>query len=176
MLIQAPDISQLLEFEKSSWPEGLRANPATLMKRLLDFKEGIFMWEDRHLVCQVTVAPKKIREIKSFTQMRDLPVDLGSKNLWITNIATHRNFRGRGYATLLFKEVIDWATGHYETIQTGVTCSGLKDSGLRPEEYMEKGMNPALNLFGTKDYKIIPNYWEEDDGSMGYGVLVKKTL
>jgi len=176
---QNPSLEDLMEFEKVSWPTDLQADEATLQKRLDDFGIGVFVLEVAdEIVCQITVAPKNIpHEIKGFTQMRDLSVDKESKDLWVINIATRMDRRGKGYAKKLMKFVIHrGGLAGFDTIQTGVTCHGLKESGLSVGEYMKRGLNPALNLFGDVEWELVENYWPDDKGSLGYGVILKLKL
>jgi len=181
-IIQNPTLERLQKFENVSWPEELQASRKELLGRLLDFPQGVFMLKDRTDVCQITVAPKEIPKVTGFEQMRDLPVDLNSRDLWVINIATRKDKRGEGYASKLIDQVIEWARENaYRSIQTGVTCHGYRekldnDEIGSIEEYMETKLNPALKLFPGAEWKLIPSYWPEDEGSGGYGVLVKIKL
>lgn len=166
-ITQSPTISELWKFEKASWSKSLRASRQVLINRWNDFPQGIFMLGD---ICQVTVVPKHLPdEIKTFEQMRDLQVDLGSRDLWVLNIATHLKAREQGHASTLVMHVVDWAkdTGKYDTIQTAITCPGVRE-----------GSKPPVRMFpeGVEEIRLIPNYWEADTESNGYGMLIKLTL
>lgn len=190
-ITQAPALERLVAFEKVSWLEALQASAEELATRLSVFPDGIFLLSDkREDVCQVTISPKRIPDpslIKGFKQMRDLPVDLRSKDLWVINIATKEGKRGKGYAGYLLSRVVRWAAeSGYQSIVTGVSCDGFAEA-LRAgtissiAEYAAKNMNPALrgmeraaenNGFPSWHTDPIPHYWEEDRSSQGYGVLV----
>lgn len=165
-ITQSPELKRLWRFEQASWPRKLRASKKQLGERCKEFPQGIFMLGD---VCQVTVAPKIIPEgIETFEQMRDLPVDNSSNDLWVLNIATHPKMRGKGYASQLLTHVIKWARDEgYKTIQTAITCAGIS-----------KGVKPPIGMFSEKaeEVRLIPNYWEDDAESSGYGLLIKLTL
>ena len=179
-------LNRLINFEEVSWSPDQRATRQELENRIEDFKEGIFFRTVKGKdVSQVTVVPKKIQEITGFKQMRDLPVDRSSKDLWIINIATAMDERSKGHASKLIAKVVNWATiNGYRTIQTGVTCHGLKEKMESGEvssldDYMSRSLNPAFNLFRSVDTlssKVIKDYWSEDEGSCGIGVVLKITL
>ncbi len=195
-VVQSPDLERLIEFEQASWPEGERATVGELEKRLAEFPEGIFMLEVTETdgmkkdVSQVTMSPKLLpgtKEINSFTEMRDLPVDRKSPDLWITNMASRPEERNKGYMQAVLVKGIEWAKANgYRSIQAGVTCDGfraLHESGRVKDiqDYHRQGFNPALRAAiqaaSTAGVRIrfsepIPDYWSEDVGSEGYGVLV----
>lgn len=192
---QAPPLARLIAFEQVSWPPEHQATSIELARRLETFPQGIFLLSVKgEDVSQVTVSPKAVpplKDIKGFEQMRDLPVDPKSKILWITNLATKMEKRGKGYLTRLLSYVMIWAKQEgYEEILTGITCYGLKEAlekgtALSPQDYMAKGMNPALRAIKKSaqavgcsiwNSDLIPNYWEQDTDSLGYGVLVRILL
>lgn len=172
------NLETLLEFEEVSWPEEERASEESLQQRLADFPEGIaFLYDEDptdHQIkpmAQLTMAPKQIPEnIRSFEEMRDLPVDRSSNSLWGINIGRRvgPEYAGKGYASSLVKDRLLWAQDHGYKIFTGaVTFDRLKEwiatndqsvSGQTiqndPQFYFkaakafnEQGLNPALNLF-----------------------------
>lgn len=192
---QSPSLERLVAFEEVSWAKEHQASRDDLVHRLEAFPEGIFLLSvEGEDVSQVTFSPKKIppfEEIQGFEQMRDIPVDRNSKRLWITNLATRVGKRGGGYLTTLFGHSVQWAREQgYEEIVTGISCYGLKESmeqgaAVSPEDWLNKGMNPALRAIekvaedvGCKAWHSdpIPGYWEEDTDSLGYGVLVRMVL
>lgn len=196
-IIQAPDLSRLLAFEKASWPQDLQASEAELAKRLEAFPQGIFLLAvDAKDVVQITVSPKQLppaKDITSFEKMRDLPVDLASKDLWVTNIAAKQGqeYRGKGYATVLMSRVVSWAIENgYNSILAGVTCSGFANARAQGQivsiqEYLDQGMNPALRVFQKAANQNncqhqhtgpLKDYWLNDQGSEGYGVLISINL
>lgn len=183
-IINNPSIERLLAFEKVSWPKDLRATKEDLQKRKDEFGIGIFLMVVGNTdVAQVTISPKKLpKKITSFEQMRDLPVDEKSMDLWFTNIAVKEDRRGEGYAKKMIKYILKWAwLQGYCDVHTGVTCHGYKERKEAGEvkdieDYMEQKMNPALNLFPKALWKVIKNYWPEDEGSEGYGVVLKVHL
>ena len=195
IVTQAPPLGRLAAFEKVSWLKEYQASEGELARRLGAFPQGIFLLPvDGEDVSQVTVSPKDVptlESIEGFEQMRDIPVHQESRTLWITNLATKMGKRGGGYLTTLLRYVLGWAGEQgYGEIVTGITCYGLKDAkeqGLvsSPQDYMQKGMNPALRAIqkaarasGVETWNSdpIPNYWEDDSDSLGYGVLVRIIL
>jgi hypothetical protein len=194
-VVQEPAIDRLVAFEKASWPKKLQASRKELEVRLHDFGKGVFLLSvDGVDVAQITVSPKRLpptSEIRSFEFMRDLPVDVASPTLWMTNIATRIDERGKGYSTALLKEVLAFGVREgYRSLYAGVTCDGYGEaleSGTvnSLEEYLTKGMNPALQVF-KKAAEVqgltltqgdpLPNYWPNDEGSAGYGVLANVAL
>lgn len=192
-IVQQPSLDRLLEFEKVSWPADMQATRDQLDERITLFHSGIFMLKDEGKdVSQITVVPKDIPQVVTgFEQMRDKPVDRTSLDLWVLNIATHRDTRGKGYASYLMAEVIEWAImTSAESIQTGITCPGYsykKNEGEvdSVQEYMQRGLNPTMRVLeeaaeqnkrSVDIVKIIPNYWPIDADSAGYGVWVKIVL
>lgn len=197
-VIHPPTLEQLLVFEKISWPEEEQATPDQIEQRLNDFPDGMFMLTvNGEMAAQVTVSPKDIRDpdtINKFVSMRDMSVDKESPILWGTNMATPPEHKGKGYTSRLMKEVFKWAneSGKYTTFMGGVTCDNyaelLKKGQVSSiEDYMEKNLNPGLNLFKSVARKFkddtgqnlflhhsdpITNYWEEDIASSGYGVMI----
>lgn len=192
-LEQSPSLERLADFEAASWPEGERASREDLQRRLESFPEGIFMLSDDGVdVAQTTVSPKEVGDpnnISSFERMRDLEVDRTSKTLWMTNVSRRMGsaFRGRGYGEAILTGAFAWSRDQgYESLIAGVTCDGYhaaREAGTVKsiEEYMDKGMNPALNAFQKAAKQVgasltyeqpIPDYWPEDASSEGYGVMV----
>ncbi len=197
-----PNLEQLVEFESISWPDPEeRATAEDLEKRLQAFPEGIFLLlADGEPVAQITVSPKDIKNpdtINSFERMRDMPVELGSPVLWITNMACNHEFRGRGYVSYLMAEVMKWATEQgYQSIMAGVTCDNfadLKTSGQveNIDEYMSRNLNPGVNTFRAAARRLnqdtgqaafvwnsdpIADYWPADKASAAYGDMVEVDL
>lgn len=190
---QSPSLERLLALEAASWPPEEMASEEELKKRLETFPQGIFTLSDQSEdVAQITVSPKKVPDflgIRSFEAMRDLPVDENSTSLWVTNLSRKEGdeYKGKGYASKLFNQVVDWAIKNgYESIQAGVSCDGykklLEDGKVKSiEDYMAQNQNPALNVFvrATQKHhlsfevsKPIENYWPINESSKGYGVLV----
>lgn len=194
MIIQSPDLERLIAFEQLSWTEENQAKPDELSKRLRNFPNGIFVLSDGDTdVAQVTVSPKSYgaEMMTSFQAMRDLPIDFDSLSLWVTNVAVLPDQQGRGYATQLLTEVLIWAISQgYQDCAAVVTCDGYAKHLISSEvsnihEYMAKKLNPALKVFeriATRgDWQFehtapIANYWPEDVGSAGYGVMVRIKL
>lgn len=191
-IVQAPPIEKLTAFEAVSWPRNERASEKALSRRLAEYPEGIFLLSiEGKDVAQVTVSPKRIpKKITTFEQMRDIPVDRKSRQLWITNMATACSFRGKRHMTCLLQEVIRWAISRqYESMSAVISCHGyskLKEDGATIEEYISKGGNPALRAIQraaeiiegvlVNYFDPIPNYWEENRASQGYGILVTVDL
>ena len=197
-----PTLAQLLEFEELSWPNPAeRATNEDLKKRMNAFPEGIFMLlADGEPVAQITGSPKNIFDpdtIDSFERMRDMEVDRKSPVLWITNMASRADAKGKGYVSTLMSAVIAWATENgYQSVMAGVTCDGytkLKEEGkvASIDEYMEKFGNPGVNTFRSAARKSeqnpenyifvwnsdpIADYWPEDKESEGFGVMVEVDL
>ena len=190
-ITQSPTLERLVTFEQVSWPKELQATPGELKQRLEAFPEGVFILsDDGEDIAQVTVSPKAVPSedlIISFEEMRDLPVDRTSKTLWVTNIATKIEAVGKGYGTRLFGEVVGYGVrAGFELIMAGVSCYGFKEALQKSDvcsidEYMEKGLNPAVRVFqqsaqahgcGFLSGAPIANYWSDDEESIGYGVLV----
>jgi len=194
--IQTPSLFDLLKFEKESWPEEEQASAEDLMKRLKNFPEGIFMLlADGEPQAQITISPKNITDpdtIDSFERMRDMGVDRKSPVLWITNMASSMNSKGKGYVSELLSEVIRWAeVNGYQSIMAGVTCDNYADLLDRGEvssigEYMEQGKNPGVRTFRSAARKYenktkekpfvwssdaIADYWPVNAASGGYGAM-----
>lgn len=171
MIRQNPTLTELVAFEKESWPSQLRANHVQLVKRKVAFGEGIFLLNKHGQdVCQITVMPKKIPDITGFAQMRDLSVDKNSHDLWVVNMAS--SVHGKGYASELMAHVIKWAKGQgYETIQTGVTKIADPNPAVKALQNACQMANAKLEVV-----KEIKDYWPEDEASQGVGVVVKITL
>lgn len=192
MITQEPSLDRLTSFEKASWPEHEQASTSDLQQRLNAFPEGVFILSDNGTdVAQVTLSPKNIvlEDITSFERMRDLPVNRESTSAWVTNLAarTGEEFRGKGYARTLLTEVVRWANRNgINMIAAGVTCAGyaklLKSGEVTSiEDYLAQNRNPALKTFQSAakangcqcwHSTALANYWEIDEDSHGYGVLV----
>lgn len=200
-IIQAPSLAALVRFEELSWPEDERATPEDLQRRLDAFPEGIFMlMADGEPQAQITISPKDIHDpdtIDSFEKMRDMAVDRESPVLWVTNMASNMESKGKGYVSGLMSHVMTWAEeSGYQSIMAGVTCDNftdLKASGdvASIDDYMSKRLNPGVNTFrsAAKKYEQktgykafvwnsdpIKDYWPADKASDGYGVMVEVDL
>lgn len=170
-VVQFPALRRLCAFELVSWPKELQASAEQLKQRLHDFGGGIFLFEHKgEDVCQVTVSPKRIPDsIKTFAQMRDLPVDKTSRDWWITNMATKIGSHGKGYATYLMQRVFENAyLMGANTLRTGVT--------LHPGA--SKAIEQAANNTNRRFVRLwtIEDYWPEDTDSKGRGLLIKVIL
>lgn len=185
------DLEVLVEFERASWPEEERASKEMLQRRLAEFPEGIWVLFDRDNdaiekpMAQLTVVPKVMPiDIYSFEQMRDLPMVRSSDTIWGVNLSKRlgSQYSGKMYAVQVVTACFAWAREQgYERFMAGVTCCGLKDSLLSPEEYNSSGKNPALRVFQRAAQNlgmrvevggIIRNYWKIDQDSLGMGVLI----
>lgn len=191
MIRQKPTLTQLVDFERASWPKHEQTTLEELEKRLATFPEGIFILTENGVdVAQVTISPKPIvlKNVTSFEAMRDLPVKPKSKSLWITNIAVRKGkeYRGNGYGRTLLTHVVAWAKAEgYHLIAAGVTCPGYSEALRKGEvqsihDYLAQNKNSALRTFqsaakanGCKFWHSTPleNYWPIDKDSAGYGVL-----
>ncbi len=194
-ITQAPTLERLTVFEKVSWPGGQQATAAELARRLKAFSAGIFLLSVEGIdVCQVTVSPKRLHGVPdSFESMRDQEVNLNSKILWVTNIATRQGatYQSKGYATQLLTHVAEWAQENgYGALVAGVTCDGFAEACAKGEvqsveDYLAQNRNPAARTFqkvartiGGRFWRpaVLKNYWEIDEKSAGYGVLVRIDL
>ena len=198
-----PNLTQLIDFEKLSWPNSEeQASEEELQKRLEAFPDGIFMLlADGEPMAQITISPKDVYDpdtIDSFERMRDMEVNWASPVLWVTNMAARADVKGKGYVSSLMAEVMRWASENgYQSIMAGVTCDGfanLHENGqvANINEYMKKFGNPGVNTFKSAIRRVeqqdperhlfvwnsdpITNYWPEDKGSEGYGVMVEVDL
>ena len=192
---QCPSLERLIAFERVSWPEDEQASPAQLADRLRSFPDGIFMLSAGGKdIAQFTCAPKSLgdlSQISSFAQGRDLGVDLESKDLWGMNLVVRPEYQGMGYAPLILEHALRWAVDQgYRSLSGGGTCSGyaqlLREGTVSSiTVYAQQGLNPVVRTFkkaaknlghSFESFDPIKNYWPEDVGSAGYGVMMRITF
>lgn len=173
MIETVSDIDRLVEFEKESWPEALRATREQLAERVEAFPEGIFILSENGTdIAQVTVSPKAVLPLEyltSFAHMRDLPVDRSSLNLWVTNLAVAEGFRGKGYGLEILDHAVSWAKeSGYIRIAAGVTSFGTAEITFR-----SAAMSDHMRF---RSIGSVAGYWPEDTESAGYGIPVEIVL
>ena len=189
-ITQDPALDRLVSFEQDSWPLEEQATTGQLSARKEQFGEGIFLLSDNGKdVAQFTLAPKSfsLESIEGFVQMRDVPVDYGSRSLWGINLACPAKYQGKGYSIRLVVHAFRWATDvGYESFTAGLTLYGLSRKIAQgkvkdAQDFHRKGMNCVVKVFRRSAAILnaqfscgepIAEYWPEDLDSLGYGVVV----
>jgi GNAT superfamily N-acetyltransferase len=192
IVTQNPALDRLIAFEKESWPVEEQAPVELLRMRSETFGQGIFLLADDkgNDVAQFSSGPKRyaVENIETYDQMADMPFDLSSKVMWGLNLAVRPGHQGKGYANHVIAPAFEWmAANGFRSWAAGVTCYGLAKLVKKGEvvdalDYMHQGKNPALRAFKAvcaqkcwafQSLEPTPGYWEIDEGSLGYGVIIQ---
>lgn len=186
------DVSQIVEVEKKSWPEGLEATKAMFKSRIRVFAEGnLVAVVDNKIIGIVSAEIINYdinKHIPSWYELTDNGYikkshNLKGNTLFGVDLSVIPEFRNKGIAKLLIQE-IGKLTIRYN-LQYSILGARIPDyhkycKKMSPKKYINlkrkdgQLVDPELRLYRKYELHIkgiLPNYFNDPE-SCNYGVLL----